>query len=692
MAYIVPAHRIFRDIGTQLKESVGLPIVQRPFAIKDLPPGVSSSRAEPSSEALRRTHSATSSSSLSTVVPKSREPPGPPGTSHGKNCSCSNCHKPSSAIVQVNSTRSHKARSVAREHTSQSNLHPKTAHLGSPARASESSKSPRTVSNSGSGKSISKPLPPKTASHTSNVIREQDSLEQYTSFELYAIRKAPVMDEQKEKTTWAKAEITKESFDQKDIIERINQLDRSQGPVAAIKEALFPFQQGQVNQLLVERNEAEVDQKFEWSIVQISRKERTIKHGRKETTLMNVFLKRAPRRGVNLLTLQSDLTKTAMHQVKPFPNPPPPPPPPQQSAFVKPNTFSTSEQETITIASPSNPKQKSETYRKPRRHHLKKYDSSDSSSLSELSSESDNNSDSRSTTGSATTRTTKSTKPASSEARQRRKGHSRTRSLSRSRNQVREHYKYHLDDRIYLPERSRASESRLWAPGTPPSNGMEPPGTLDSINAAYEAGKLDGRIARTQQHPVPVPSDSEPRPYAGHSVLQRPIVSYGRSESPIRIRVPDISSSILRSTTLYGDLNPPVEPGYPFALRSILPYAPSERFRPQLPERYYYDDTNVEERYRDDGRRRQDVEYYQRGANEWALDRRQLDAEDYQNLRHGESGGFYIPQAFAPSDKPHFPASRNADSASSTRSTSDEIPKSAVYTPKSPNNMSFGSD
>jgi hypothetical protein len=108
----------------------------------------------------------------------------------------------------------------------------------------------------------------------------------------------------KEKATWAKAEITRESLSQEDILKNIQRLHKeSKRTVLDKKSALMPFQRGQVARLLDECFTIEMDPNFQWSLAQLHQKEITNSKGHKETTAIIVYLKRSPLKDLNPIGL-----------------------------------------------------------------------------------------------------------------------------------------------------------------------------------------------------------------------------------------------------------------------------------------------------------------------------------------------------------------------------------------------------
>jgi hypothetical protein len=117
-----------------------------------------------------------------------------------------------------------------------------------------------------------------------------------TTYDVYSIRK--VQPVENEKSTWAKANITKEPLTQDDIAVILKKLQASSQSISDKKAALSPFQQTQVNNLLDKLNNEEIDHaNFTWSLSQIDRREETINNVR-ETDVISVTVRRGRREDV----------------------------------------------------------------------------------------------------------------------------------------------------------------------------------------------------------------------------------------------------------------------------------------------------------------------------------------------------------------------------------------------------------
>ena len=152
-----------------------------------------------------------------------------------------------------------------------------------------------------------------------------------TSYEVYTIRKV-VPHDPKEKATWAKSTITKETLSQEDISKALNRLEKTKQTVLDKKADLMQFQQGQVDRLMDELKANEHDPNFEWALSQIDRKQLKNKKGQRETTSLTVYVKRAPLKDLNPVGLFTALERNKLERLAQI-NRPPPPPQPQQATI-----------------------------------------------------------------------------------------------------------------------------------------------------------------------------------------------------------------------------------------------------------------------------------------------------------------------------------------------------------------------
>jgi hypothetical protein len=142
-----------------------------------------------------------------------------------------------------------------------------------------------------------------------------------TSYAAYSIRKAASPDKKKDgkkkdgktkdgkrkdntkndTTTWATAEHTKEAWSQEEITKQVKKLNEGHS-VAEKKQKLRHWQQRQVTQVLDRLNNTEPDLHFEWSLAQFDQKFHPVGK-QKETTVITVYAKRAPRSDANVKVL-----------------------------------------------------------------------------------------------------------------------------------------------------------------------------------------------------------------------------------------------------------------------------------------------------------------------------------------------------------------------------------------------------
>ena len=140
-------------------------------------------------------------------------------------------------------------------------------------------------------------------------ISEGESKKRLTTYAAHTIRKVQPRDCKREKTTWAKAEITKESITPEEICRQVKRLNDSKRSISVSdkKQALQPFQQGQITRLLDNLNN-EDDLNFQWSLVQIDQKIKPLKNGPgRETTSITCYVKRTPVPGIDPLGLYNAL-------------------------------------------------------------------------------------------------------------------------------------------------------------------------------------------------------------------------------------------------------------------------------------------------------------------------------------------------------------------------------------------------
>lgn len=150
-----------------------------------------------------------------------------------------------------------------------------------------------------------------------------------TSYEAYTLQKTSPNDS-KERPTWARSEMIKETLSQQDILKAVKRLNESKCSVQDKKATLTLSQQGKVSCLLDELLTTDPDANFEWSLAQIDRAGLTDKRGQKETTTVTVYVKRAPQVHLNPSVLYKVFEERKQEKLKHMNTPPPRPDPPQR--------------------------------------------------------------------------------------------------------------------------------------------------------------------------------------------------------------------------------------------------------------------------------------------------------------------------------------------------------------------------
>ena len=109
----------------------------------------------------------------------------------------------------------------------------------------------------------------------------------------------------KKRERWAKVTINQESYPMEQIIKTIQKLDAGKLSIIEKKARLFPNQSTQVTNILDNKILAEREgQFFEWVLAQLHREESTHSEtGKKMTTSMTIYLKRAPLPGIDVIQL-----------------------------------------------------------------------------------------------------------------------------------------------------------------------------------------------------------------------------------------------------------------------------------------------------------------------------------------------------------------------------------------------------
>ena len=169
-----------------------------------------------------------------------------------------------------------------------------------------------------------------------NLLDEETCRKRLTSYEVYTLRKIAPRNS-KERSTWAKSEITKDVLSQEAIMKSIKALNEGKQSVRDKKMALFPSQQGQINRLLDELMATESDSNFEWSLVQLDSKgypvERVTTRNSshfQETSTFILYLERAPFEDINPIFLFNCRERIKVERLERENRPPPQPYPGQR--------------------------------------------------------------------------------------------------------------------------------------------------------------------------------------------------------------------------------------------------------------------------------------------------------------------------------------------------------------------------
>jgi hypothetical protein len=152
---------------------------------------------------------------------------------------------------------------------------------------------------------------------TPNTLKEYDCRIKLTTYAAFTIRKELTHNLDTEPPSWAQAEITEERLPQKAILQQIKKLDDRDTLTLVEKKAdLEPYQEGQVTALIDRLAKKELDPAFEWLLVQLDCIKKSIKNvagGRKryqlETTILAIYLSRAPRPSLNPVIIYQNIQR-----------------------------------------------------------------------------------------------------------------------------------------------------------------------------------------------------------------------------------------------------------------------------------------------------------------------------------------------------------------------------------------------
>ncbi|KFX95962.1 hypothetical protein V490_03598 [Pseudogymnoascus sp. VKM F-3557] len=120
----------------------------------------------------------------------------------------------------------------------------------------------------------------------------------------------------KKRERWAKVQINQESYPTEQIIKTIQKLDAGHYSITEKKAKLFPNQSTQVTNILDDKIRTEHEgHLFEWVLAQLHREESVnSKTGKKETTSMTIYLKRAPLPNIDVIQLYRERQERARIQ------------------------------------------------------------------------------------------------------------------------------------------------------------------------------------------------------------------------------------------------------------------------------------------------------------------------------------------------------------------------------------------
>jgi len=345
---------------------------------------------------------------------------------------------------------------------------------------------------------------------------EEEAKKKLTTYEAHTIRKITPLDPKKEKSSWARSEITKESLNPEEVAKQVKKLNETRRTVSDKKQALQQFQQKQVNTLLDDLSAQERDQHFGYSLAQLDSKIKSLKNGQRETTVITVYVKRAPLKEVNPAAIWHALEKQKAERMATLTRPPVQPQAQQQlQQMGQPGPGAGAGAGIVEIKRGQGKDNDRSRIPKPRKRSSRRYHHGDDhSSMSSMF-----DSDTESSSGYSS----QGTSIDSVSDRHRRHGNRNGRRRSHSR--LPEHRRqYLIDDVVHSPDpRIRDSFGGgpipTYVPEVPRGIPSIPP--FDPVAAAYQAGKVDADAERFGLDRMP-----RVRPIAA----DRAVVSYGRLE------------------------------------------------------------------------------------------------------------------------------------------------------------------
>lgn len=377
---------------------------------------------------------------------------------------------------------------------------------------------------------------------------------------VFSIRK--VVPGVKEKSTWAKAVITEEALSQEDIAVQLKKLKESPQTIADKKAALYPNQQGQVNRLLDRLRTEETDPNFDWSLVQLERREKSSKKVR-ETVLITVIVKREIKDDVNAMAIYHLIEMGKKERLAELMRPPMPPPQPQQPP-PNPNEQPPHVVGVLRTPSQNGGNRGRSRTRSRSRHRLARY-------RSDSSSDTGSDSDTASTGASTISSSLATSISSRSDDRSKWYNSRARRGRSHSRHRPRVHRKKYYTHRSESPEPIFQEIRRNSHPASPYTGEVAPIATPNAIAQAFQRGREDERAV------------------AQHYLSQRPIIV----DEPSKAVVP------AGRRELEYDHAPP---RYPSRQYAEVPMVESPRYVRHLPRHRdpLYNDRHLDNFYEDD--------------------------------------------------------------------------------------------
>lgn len=171
------------------------------------------------------------------------------------------------------------------------------------------------------------PLPIRFVDLTPRIpLGEAECRKRLTTFATYTIRKMIPDDLENSRPTWAKCEVVQVALAPEEVSKQVRKLEARRSLIDSI-QVLQPFQQRQINNLLDELNAGERDIHFEHSLAQMDQKIKSLNAGRRETTSITCYVKRAPRKDTNPVGIYNAMERQKAERMATMSRPPPLPQP-----------------------------------------------------------------------------------------------------------------------------------------------------------------------------------------------------------------------------------------------------------------------------------------------------------------------------------------------------------------------------